>query len=112
MGICLASTAMSYGIMAGFVNGIKYTAKEMRPNGSTANSWPSGHIATAFVGATILQEHNLSARYQGQVKDLDIDMNAYKDIFAWKVFFDWDTARRTAAPSSSADHSLYHSNPI
>ncbi|MBO7558859.1 MAG: phosphatase PAP2 family protein [Bacteroidaceae bacterium] len=50
----LASTAMSYGIMAAFVNGIKYTAKEMRPDGSTANSWPSGHTATSFVGATLL----------------------------------------------------------
>ena len=52
----LASALMSYGIMAGFVNGIKYTAKEMRPDGSTANSWPSGHTATAFVGATILHK--------------------------------------------------------
>ena len=52
----LASTAMSYGIMAAFVNGIKYTAKEMRPDGSTANSWPSGHTATAFVGATLLHK--------------------------------------------------------
>ena len=52
----LASAAMSYGIMAGFVNGIKYTAKEMRPDGSTANSWPSGHTATAFVGATLLHK--------------------------------------------------------
>ena len=52
----LTSTALSYGIMAGFVNGIKYTAKEMRPDGSTANSWPSGHTATAFVGATILHK--------------------------------------------------------
>jgi len=52
----LASTAMSYGIMAAFVNGIKYTAKEMRPDGSSANSWPSGHTATAFVGATILHK--------------------------------------------------------
>ena len=52
----IASTAMAYGIMAGFVNGIKYTAKEMRPDGSTANSWPSGHTATAFVGATILHK--------------------------------------------------------
>ena len=42
--------------MAGFVNGIKYTAKEMRPDGSTANSWPSGHTATSFVGATILHK--------------------------------------------------------
>lgn len=52
----LASAAMSYGIMAGFVNGIKYTAKEMRPDGSTANSWPSGHTATAFVGASLLHK--------------------------------------------------------
>ena len=52
----LASTAMSYGIMAALVNGIKYTAKEMRPDGSQANSWPSGHTATAFVGATILHK--------------------------------------------------------
>ena len=52
----LATTAMSYGLMGIFVNGIKYTAKEMRPDGTTANSWPSGHTATAFVGATILHK--------------------------------------------------------
>ena len=55
-GRLLVSAGLSYGIMAGFVNGIKYTAKEMRPDGSTANSWPSGHTATAFVGATILHK--------------------------------------------------------
>ncbi len=52
----LASAAVSYGLMAGLVNGIKYSAKEMRPDGSTANSWPSGHTATAFVGATLLHK--------------------------------------------------------
>ncbi len=52
----LASAGMSYAIMAALVNGIKYTAKEMRPDGSTANSWPSGHTATAFVGATLLHK--------------------------------------------------------
>ena len=52
----LASAGMSYAIMAGFVNVIKNTAKEMRPDGSTANSWPSGHTATAFVGATLLHK--------------------------------------------------------
>ena len=52
----LASAGMSYAIMAGLVNSIKYTAKEMRPDGSTANSWPSGHTATAFVGATLLHK--------------------------------------------------------
>ena len=52
----MSSSLMSYAIMAGLVNGIKYTAKEMRPDGSTANSWPSGHTATAFVGASILHK--------------------------------------------------------
>ena len=52
----LASAAMSYGLMAILVNTIKYTAKEMRPDGSQANSWPSGHTATSFVGATMLHK--------------------------------------------------------
>ena len=51
-----ASAAMSSAIMAGLVNGIKYTASEMRPDGSTRNSWPSGHTATAFLAATILHK--------------------------------------------------------
>ena len=51
-----ASAAMGYGIMALLVNTIKYTAKEMRPDGSSANSWPSGHTATSFVGSTILHK--------------------------------------------------------
>ncbi len=55
-GRMLASAGLSYAIMAGFVNGIKYTAKELRPDGSTYNSWPSGHTATSFVGATILHK--------------------------------------------------------
>ena len=52
----LVSAGLSYAFMGAFVNSIKYTAKEMRPDGSTANSWPSGHTATAFVGATILHK--------------------------------------------------------
>ena len=51
-----ASSAMSAAIMAGLVNGIKYTASEMRPDGSTRNPWPSGHTATAFMAATILHK--------------------------------------------------------
>ncbi|MBO4599585.1 MAG: phosphatase PAP2 family protein, partial [Bacteroidales bacterium] len=47
---------LTYGIMAGLVNGIKYTSKELRPDGSTYNSWPSGHTATSFAGATILHK--------------------------------------------------------
>ena len=52
----IAGTALSYGIMAGLVNTIKYSTREMRPDGTSANSWPSGHTATAFVGATILHK--------------------------------------------------------
>ncbi len=52
----LASSAMAYGIMATIVNPIKHTAKEMRPDGTSRNSWPSGHTATAFVSATILHK--------------------------------------------------------
>ena len=56
LGRFAASAAMSYALMAGLVNPIKYGAKEMRPDGSTANSFPSGHTATAFVSATILHK--------------------------------------------------------
>ncbi len=52
----LVSSAFSYMSMALFVNAIKYSAKEMRPDGTTANSFPSGHTATAFAGATILHK--------------------------------------------------------
>lgn len=51
-----ASAASAAAIMAGIVNGVKYTAREMRPDGSTRNSWPSGHTATAFMAATILHK--------------------------------------------------------
>ena len=52
----LASGTMSYAFMGLFTNSIKYSAKEMRPDGSTANSFPSGHTATAFVAATIMHK--------------------------------------------------------
>lgn len=52
----LASAGLSYAAMALIVNVVKYSAHEMRPDGSTANSFPSGHTATAFVGATVLHK--------------------------------------------------------
>ena len=55
-GRLMASNALSAAIMAGLVNGIKYTASEERPDGSTSNSFPSGHTATAFMAATILHK--------------------------------------------------------
>lgn len=50
------SSGFSFAFMGIFVNGIKYTASEMRPDGSTANSFPSGHTATAFTCATIMHK--------------------------------------------------------
>jgi len=55
-GRLLVSNALSGAIMAGIVNGIKYTAGEERPDGTTSNSFPSGHTATAFMAATILHK--------------------------------------------------------
>ena len=55
-GRLMASNALSAVIMAGLVNGIKYSAAEERPDGSTSNSFPSGHTATAFMAATILHK--------------------------------------------------------
>ena len=66
-----ASAAASSAIMAGLVNGIKYTASEMRPDGTTRNAWPSGHTATAFLAATILHKE------YGGTRSPWISMGAY-----------------------------------
>lgn len=50
------SSGFSYAFMGAFVNGVKYTASEMRPDGSSANSFPSGHTATAFTAATVMHK--------------------------------------------------------
>lgn len=52
----VSSAAASYGVMAILVNVIKYSAREMRPDGSAANSFPSGHTATVFAAATIMHK--------------------------------------------------------
>ncbi len=51
-----ASAFAANAIMALAVNATKYSVKELRPDGSTHNSFPSGHTATAFVAATILHK--------------------------------------------------------
>lgn len=43
-------------VMGGLVNGLKYTTKVMRPDGSSKNSFPSGHTATAFMNATFMHK--------------------------------------------------------
>lgn len=51
-----ASNAISAMFMAGLTNTLKYTVRERRPDGSSSNSFPSGHTATAFMAATILHK--------------------------------------------------------
>lgn len=46
--------ATSYALMAGTTLGLKSWTKIERPDGSSNNSFPSGHTATAFAGAEFL----------------------------------------------------------
>lgn len=46
----------AYALMAGSVNSLKMITKVERPDGSSRNSFPSGHTATAFMGAEFLRE--------------------------------------------------------
>lgn len=55
-GRMLVSDAFSVAVMAAAVNGIKYTVRRMRPDGSARNSFPSGHTATSFMAAAMLHE--------------------------------------------------------
>lgn len=56
----LGRSAINWGggmlVMGGLVNGLKYSTKVMRPDGSTRNSFPSGHTATAFMNATFMHK--------------------------------------------------------
>ena len=55
-GRMLVSDAFSGALMAGVVNGLKYSVRRPRPDGTSRNSFPSGHTATAFMTATMLHK--------------------------------------------------------
>jgi hypothetical protein len=55
-GRMLTADAVSVATMAVMVNAIKYTVGRERPDGSSNNSFPSGHTATAFMCATMLHK--------------------------------------------------------
>lgn len=48
-------TGTAYALMSASVNLIKWAVNERRPDGTARNSFPSGHTATAFVGAELLR---------------------------------------------------------
>ncbi len=47
--------ATAYAVMGATVNGVKYTIGELRPDRSAHNSFPSGHTATAVMGAELVR---------------------------------------------------------
>jgi membrane-associated phospholipid phosphatase len=51
----VAVTATAYAAMGAMVNIVKYTVREKRPGSETRNSFPSGHTATAFMGAELVR---------------------------------------------------------
>ncbi len=55
-GRMLVSDAFSTALMAATVNGLKYTVRRPRPDGSRNNSFPSGHTATSFMTATMFHK--------------------------------------------------------
>lgn len=52
----VVSSIAANAVMALAINATKYSVKEMRPDNSSKNSFPSGHTATAFTAATILHK--------------------------------------------------------
>lgn len=55
-GRMLVSDAFSVASMAILVNGVKYSVGRLRPDQSAYNSFPSGHTATAFMTAAMLDK--------------------------------------------------------
>lgn len=55
-GRMLVSDAFSAAIMAALVNGTKYSVRRLRPDGTSRNSFPSGHTATSFMVATMFHK--------------------------------------------------------
>ncbi len=68
--------AMSYATMGILVNSMKFTFREKRPDSNARNSFPSGHTATAFMGAEFLHKE-------------------YKDISPWIGYVGYAVAATT-----------------
>ena len=52
----IAATATAYTVMGIMVNTVKFMVNEKRPDSGALNSFPSGHTATAFMGAELVRE--------------------------------------------------------
>ncbi|MDR1202653.1 MAG: phosphatase PAP2 family protein [Tannerellaceae bacterium] len=78
----LGRAAINWGggmlIMGVLVNSIKYSARVMRPDGTSRSSFPSGHTATAFMNATFL--HKEYAHVNPLYSILGYSMSSYTGI--------------------------------
>lgn len=63
-------------IMMGTVGGVKTLSHRQRPDGSTFNSFPSGHTATSFMGAEFMRQE-------------------YKDVSPWYGVYGYAVAATT-----------------
>lgn len=52
----LVNSATSIALFSGVVHGLKQSVHEWRPDGTDRRSFPSGHTAMAFAGATMLHK--------------------------------------------------------
>ena len=55
-GRMVVSDAFSAAAMAAAVNGLKYTVRRPRPDGTSNNSFPSGHTASSFAAVSALHD--------------------------------------------------------
>ena len=51
----IAALVTAIAVQQAAVQALKYTTSVMRPDGSTANSFPSSHTSTAFMGAELVR---------------------------------------------------------
>ena len=54
----LSAEVTAYAFMGIMVNGTKLLVDEKRPDSGAMNSFPSGHTATAFMGAELVRLEN------------------------------------------------------
>lgn len=122
----LLATATSYAVMGLTVNGIKLAVNERRPDSGARNSFPSGHTATAFMGAELvrLEYGNLPGGCAYAVAGGVAFMRLYNDrhwlndllagagigilcarvgywmLPVWRRLFRWDGGRQAAAAAA------------
>ena len=88
--------AYSFGAMEATVYGLKYLTRERRPNKADSHSFPSGHTAAAFSGATFI--HKRYGYKQALVPYAMAVFTGYSRIVTNKHYW-WDTLAGAAISS-------------